>query len=100
MKRELAAKQQSESRPKARIDLVSRLLLTLAVVALFSPVLLAEAVGSSSTAGASLELENEMRQAAWRGPMFDLLFGLAIGASAAALFRAYQIFFGRRSSAA
>ena len=84
---------------RTRIDLVSRLLLTLAMVALFSPLLLAEALGSSSSAGASLALESEMRQEAWQGPLFDLLFGLAIGASAAALFRAYQIFFGRRSSA-
>jgi len=60
----------------------------------------AEAAASSSTAGASLSLEREMRQTTWQGPLFDLLIGLAIGASMAALFRAYQIFFGGRSSAA
>ena len=55
--------------------------------------------GSTDVAGASLSLESEMRQTIWQGPIFDLLFGLAIGASAAALFRACRIFAARRSPA-
>ena len=47
------------------------------------------AAHGSEVAGASLSLNSEMRATTWDGPLFDLLVGLAVGASAAALYRFY-----------
>ena len=86
------------SRRNDRIHLTASLsLAALALVGLM--VANTWAAGSTELAGASLSLESEMRETIWQGPMFDLLFGLAIGASAAALIRVFRIFAGRRSPA-
>ena len=84
----------TQRKPICRLASLS--LATFAVLAL--PIATATAA-ATEMAGESLSLENEMRHTIWQGPVFDLLFGLAIGASVAAVFRAYQIFARRRSPA-
>jgi hypothetical protein len=78
-----------------------RLLLLAVAAALIVMSTAANLVASSTGAvGASLSLESEMQGSVWSGPLFDLLVGLAVGASVAALFRAFRLLTSRRRSAA